>query len=79
VSPTRVRLARLLLGQLGKAPPAELAQLVRAAGFELAGLLQLPRSDRRHRHLAAVSRAIELRSLTAMDSWRAVGLAKRVG
>ena len=70
-------LARLLLGQLGKVPAADLAQLVRAAGAELPGL-HLPRSDRRQRDVAAVSRAIELRTLTPLEAWRVVGLVKKV-
>jgi len=78
VSPTRVRLARLLLGQMGKVPAADLAQLVRAAGAELPAL-GLPRSDRRQRDVAAVRRVRALRTLTAMDAWVISGVAKGVG
>lgn len=68
-------LVRLLLGQLGKVPTADLAQLVRAAGADLPAL-HLARSDRRQRAVAAVRRVRALRTLTAMDAWRAVGAAK---
>lgn len=68
-------LARLLLGQLGKVPAEEIVGLLGGAGLPP---LHLARSDRRHRHLAAVRRVRALRTLTAMDAWAMCGLAKRV-
>ena len=61
----------------GKAMGSEWLSVL-LAGAELPGL-HLARSDRRQSHLAAVSRAIELRTLTPLEAWRAVGVAKRVG
>ena len=68
-------LARLLLGQLGKVPAEEIVQLL--VGAKLPAL-HLARSDRRQRDVAAVSRAIELRTLTPLEAWRVVGLVKKV-
>lgn len=68
-------LARLLLGQLGKVPAEEIVGLLAGAGLPA---LHLARSDRRQRDVAAVSRAIELRTLTPLEAWRVVGLVKKV-
>ena len=66
-------LTRLLLGQLGKVPAEDIVGLLAGAALPA---LHLARSDRRQRDVAAVSRAIELRTLTPLEAWRVAGKAK---
>ena len=44
----------------------------------MAGLIRVRAIDRRQRDVAAVSRAIELRTLTPLEAWRVAGKSKVV-